>query len=577
MPDRTYDQSFSRNIGILTSAEQKRLSTCSVAIAGIGGIGSNSAITLARMGVGKFRLADFDRFEYANINRQYGAFVDTIGHSKVDVVAHEIRRINPQAEVYLEPKGFSRENAARLLDGADLVIDAIDFYSIAAHLDFHREARQKRLFVLMGSPVGFSACLQVFDPEGMSIEEYCGIEPKMLALEKQLRYACGVVPNLAHVDYFDVSRGSANTNFLKKTGPSLACATVLAASLVASEAIILLLRRRKPRAIPYSFQFDPYTFRYEKAWVEGGMKNYDIDRALTRIPDRLSLIPLVLRTLYKRRKAQRAKVNGAELYYEIEGKGECLLFLNPLGADLTFWARQISALSKNYRVIAFDGRGSGFSTDANGNLSTQQMAEDAAALLRNLGITRTHVVGLALGGLVAQHLAAAYPSLVDRLVLMSSYAKANVEMEQTVGKWQEIANTQGMQELFDVCAESLFSKQYLDDPDGDFDKMRTFFHLNLQKPANFLAQSRAGLVHDSLSILHNIQSPTLVLYGEADRVVSPELGEHLAANIANSRLLVIPGAAHFLSWERPDTVNQELLAFLTTPVYQPQAMSNCAR
>lgn len=239
--DELYRASFSRNLGILTEQEQQRLSSATVAVAGLGGIGSNAVMTLARMGVGTFRLADFDSFEVVNINRQFGAGVDTEGRSKCDVIAEELRRVNPSVRIELFPEGFTDGNGDALLGGADLAIDAIDFYAIETHLAFHSQARKHGLFTLMGSPVGFSACLQVFDPNGMSIEEYCGIEPHMTALEKQMRYACGVVPELAHIDYFDVSANGANTNFMSGTGPSLACACNLAASLVASEAVILIL------------------------------------------------------------------------------------------------------------------------------------------------------------------------------------------------------------------------------------------------------------------------------------------------------------------------------------------------
>jgi molybdopterin/thiamine biosynthesis adenylyltransferase len=391
-----YKLAYARNIGIVSSQEQQRLARSTVAIAGVGGIGSNTAIILARMGVGKFRLADFDNFDYSNINCQYGAFLDTVRQPKVAVLAKELQRINPVAEVTIEHAGFTAENAEQFFSGADIAVDAIDFYSIDAHLEFHRQARKRNLYVLMGSPVGFSACLQIFDPKGMSLEEYCGIQPGMISLEKQLRYACGVVPNLAHIDYFDVSRGSSNTNFLKKTGPSLACATTLAASLVASEAAIILLDRRNPKAIPYTFQFDPYTFRYEKVWLEKGMDSYDPDRALSRIQDRSSLIPLVMKYLYKRKKARRAKVNGAELYYEIEGQGDHLLLLTPLGADSSFWTRRIQELSQSFTVITFDGRGTGFSSACDPNVSTRLMAQDAIALLEKLGVQHTHVLGLAL-------------------------------------------------------------------------------------------------------------------------------------------------------------------------------------
>jgi pimeloyl-ACP methyl ester carboxylesterase/molybdopterin/thiamine biosynthesis adenylyltransferase len=558
-----YSLCYSRNIGILTKDEQERVANATVAIAGMGGIGSNTAVLLARMGVSKFRLTDFDTFDYANVNRQYGAFLDTIGQPKVDVMEKELKRINPRVEVVVEPKGFTADNAEKFLAGADLAIDAIDFYSIEAHLEFHRQCRKRGLYVFMGSPVGFSACLQIFDPHGMSLEEYCGIEPGMMGLEKQLRYACGVVPNLAHIDYFDVSQGAANTNFMKKTGPSLACATMLAASIVASEVGIMLANRRKPKAIPYTFQFDPYTYRYEKVWLEEGMNSFDVDRALTRLQDRSSLIPMVLKYLYKRRKARRAKVNGAELYYEVEGKGDNLLLLGPLGGDSSFWSRQVQPLARHFQVITFDSRGTGLSTECSQGHSTQEIAQDAIALLKKLGIRRTHVVGLALGGLAAQHIAALQPELVSRMVLASSYAKADEAIAATVSCWQQVAQQQGMEALFDACLDSLFSNEYVQDSNGEVDKLRTFFHLNLQDPMNFVYQSTAGTLHDCTSKLSGINCPTMVLHGEADRVVDVTLAKKLAGSIRDSQLTIIERAPHFLNWEQADIFNEQVRQFLT--------------
>jgi pimeloyl-ACP methyl ester carboxylesterase/molybdopterin/thiamine biosynthesis adenylyltransferase len=565
-PKDLYSLCYSRNVGILTESEQQHFGQATVAIAGMGGIGSNTAVLLARMGVSKFRLADFDTFEHANVNRQYGAFLDTIGQPKVTVMEKELRRINPKAEVTVESGGFTAENAERFLAGADLVIDAIDFYSIEAHLELHRQARKRGLYIFMGSPVGFSACLQIFDPQGMSLEEYCGIEPGMMGLEKQLRYACGVVPNLAHIDYFDVSQGASNTNFLKKTGPSLACATTLAASLVASEVAIMLASRRKPKAIPYTFQFDPYTFRYEKVWLEKGMASFDVDRALNRLQDRSSLIPLVLKYLYKRRKTHRAKVNGAELYYEMEGEGDNLLLIGPLGADSSFWARQVQQLSKYFRVITFDSRGTGFSTACKQSHSTVEIAEDAIALLKKLGIRRTHVVGLALGGLVAQHIAVLQPTLVDQMALVSTYAKADEVISATVAYWQQIATRQGMDALFDASVESLFSSDYVQSANGEIDKLRTFFHLNLQDPKNFIYQSTAGVLHDSRALLSKIACPTLVLHGGTDRVVDVSHGKDLAAGIRGSRFHLMERGSHFMNWEHPESFNETVFQFFAAPV-----------
>jgi pimeloyl-ACP methyl ester carboxylesterase/molybdopterin/thiamine biosynthesis adenylyltransferase len=562
MTDETYEQSFSRNIGILTREEQETLSRSTVAIAGLGGIGGNTLVLLARMGVGKFRLADFDRFDLVNINRQYGARTDTRGQRKCEVLAEEVRRINPGAEIAVFEDGFTEDNADKLLAGAGLAVDAIDFYAIETHLAFHRQTRAYGLYTLMGSPVGFSACLQVFDPEGMSIEEYCGIREEMEVLEKQLRFACGLVPELLHIDYFDVSGGAANTDFLNRTGPSIASACSLAASLVATEAVLILLGRRKPRAIPHTFQFDPYTYRYARTHLERGMASYDPEAAIRKIRDKSSFVPQVLELFYRKKQAEKARVNGVELYYKEEGEGEPVLLISPLGADSSFWARQTPSLAEHFRVITFDNRGAGESSPCTGECSTETLADDAAGLLEHLGVRKARVVGLALGGLAAQCLAARRPDLVDRLVLASSYLKADHQIESLTAGWRRLAEEQGMEHLFEVCLEYLFSPAYIADNDGELDKLKTFYRLTLVEPRSFCQQSLAGVRHDSTDLVGRLACPTLVIHGGGDRLVDLRLGRALATGLPQGRLTVIEDAPHFLIWEHAGRFNSEVIRFL---------------
>ncbi|MBI2910353.1 MAG: alpha/beta fold hydrolase [Chloroflexi bacterium] len=562
MRDEAYDLSFSRNIGILTAAEQESLRNSTVTIIGLGGIGGNTLMLLARMGIGNFRLADFDRFDLNNINRQYGAFVDTRGRLKCDMLTEEVRRVNPLAQIRVFPEGFSDDCDDALFKGADLVIDAVDFYAIETHLQIHRKTRDSGLFTIMGSPVGFSACLQIFDPNGMSLEEYCGIQPDMSSLEKQLRYACGLVPELAHIEYFDVSAGNSNTNFLEHTGPSLACATALAASLVAAETVVILLGRRKPLAIPYTFQFDPYTFRYERTFVKGGMACYNPDPAIARIPDKSSLITQVMQFLYKKQQAERAHVNGADFYYRVEGDGPRVLLIGPLGADSSFWARQAQELANQFQVITFDNRGSGSSSPCTSGCSTQLLAEDVIALLEHLGVEKSHIVGMALGGLIAQHVAVKRPDLVDRLVLISSYALADERISRITREWRAHAVEKGMESLFDACVEWLFSDDYLTSNEGELRNLRTFYRLNLQDPLSFCEQSLAGIRHDSRHLIGKVNCPTLVIHGGADRLVRVQLARALAEGIPHSRLSVLDRAAHFLTWEQASAVNAQLVEFL---------------
>lgn len=560
-PTSVYDQSFGRNIGIVTRDEQEVLRSATVAVAGLGGIGGNVTVQLARMGVGRFRLADFDNFELANINRQYGASTETVGRPKCEVVAEELRRINPEVQVEVFGDGFTAETAEPLLAGADLALDAVDFYSIETHLAFHEQTRRHGLYTLMGSPVGFSACLQIFDPNGMSLAEYCGITPGMDPLEKQLRYACGLVPELAHIDYYDVSTAQSNTDFSAGVGPSMAGACGLAASLVAVEAVLLLLGRRPPRVIPHTLQFDPYTFRCEWTYLPGGMRDYDPTPVIKRIPDRSSLVPQVLDHLYGKRADHRAPVNGAELFWRDEGSGEPVVLVSPLGADSSFWARQLSALADR-RVISFDPRGAGASSPCPDGCSVDLLADDLIGLLDQLGVADAHLVGVALGGLVAAEVAARRPDLTRSLVLASAYPIADDQIRAVTASWREVSRARDMEELFEEVLHWLFTPEYVRATRAEMDKLKTFFRLTVQDPESFRQQSLAGVRHDARPALREVACPTLVLHGGSDRLVARRHAEELAALLPDARLVVLESASHFLTWENADDFNAETVAFL---------------
>ena len=95
----TYADAFARNLGLISRQEQERLRNCRVAIPGLGGVGGIHLITLARLGIGAFRIADPDSFELANFNRQYGAEVENLGRSKTDVMKAKALQVNPELEI----------------------------------------------------------------------------------------------------------------------------------------------------------------------------------------------------------------------------------------------------------------------------------------------------------------------------------------------------------------------------------------------------------------------------------------------------------------------------------------------
>ena len=114
-PGFPYDEAFSRNIGWVTRAEQQILRGKRVAIAGLGGVGGAHLLTLARLGVGKYRIADFDRFDFANMNRQAGASVSAIGLTKSQVLEDMAHDINPDAQIDVFSEGVTASNVDAFL------------------------------------------------------------------------------------------------------------------------------------------------------------------------------------------------------------------------------------------------------------------------------------------------------------------------------------------------------------------------------------------------------------------------------------------------------------------------------
>jgi hypothetical protein len=256
-----YAESFCRNLGLVTAEEQQKLRNSRVAVAGLGGVGGVALLTFARMGIGKFSLADFDRFGLANMNRQAGAACSTIGRPKLDVMAERVRDINPTADLRLFPQGVRADNVDAFLADVDVVLDSVDFFSIDARTLIHQRARALGKTVLFSAPLGFSATLHVFPPEGMSFERYFDVREGMSKFERLIAFAVGLAPRGTHWAYMDLKKVS----IAERAGPSLAGACDLSAGLVATEALARLLNRRPSRGVPCFTQFDPY----RRKFVEG--------------------------------------------------------------------------------------------------------------------------------------------------------------------------------------------------------------------------------------------------------------------------------------------------------------------
>ena len=138
----------------LPKPSRSSLRSSRVAIAGLGGVGGAHAVTLARLGVGKFHLSDFDEYEIHNFNRQIGANMQTIGRPKLDVIREQVLSINPEAEISTFPEGVNADNVEQFLDGVDLYVDSLDFFVMEARKTVFRACHRNQIPAITAAPLG---------------------------------------------------------------------------------------------------------------------------------------------------------------------------------------------------------------------------------------------------------------------------------------------------------------------------------------------------------------------------------------------------------------------------------------
>jgi len=276
-----YDTAFSRNLGWVTAAEQQKLRGTHVAIAGLGGVGGSHACTLARLGIGRFTIADFDHFDIANFNRQTGASMDTIGRPKAQVLAEQIRAINPAAELRIFDAGVREDNIDAFLASVDCYVDGLDFFAFAAReLTFARCA-ERAIPAVTAAPIGMGAAVLNFMPGRMSFEQYFRMQGCSEA-EKAARFLVGLTPAMLHRGYLvDPSR----VDLAARRGPSTVMACQLCAGIAATEVLKIVLGRGPVLSAPWGLHFDAYTNRTKVTWRPGGNAN-PVQRLLLKIARR---------------------------------------------------------------------------------------------------------------------------------------------------------------------------------------------------------------------------------------------------------------------------------------------------
>ncbi|RDE24792.1 ThiF family adenylyltransferase [Motiliproteus coralliicola] len=264
-----YQLATSRNIGWVTESEQQLLKNKRVAIAGLGGVGGAHAIMLARLGVGRFHLSDFDEYEIHNFNRQIGANMQTIGRPKLDVIREQVLSINPEAEIRVFPEGIGAENVEQFLDGVDLYVDSLDFFVMEARKTVFRACHQRQLPAITAAPLGMGCAFLAFTPDSMSFDDYFGFEG-LSERDQLIRFLVGLAPTVWQRHYL-VDKSTAD--FDSQKGPSTPMAVDLCAGIAGTNALKLLLGRGTVVKAPKGMHVDAYLNRSKVTWRPGGYRN----------------------------------------------------------------------------------------------------------------------------------------------------------------------------------------------------------------------------------------------------------------------------------------------------------------
>lgn len=248
---------------------------------------------------------------------------------------------------------------------------------------------------------------------------------------------------------------------------------------------------------------------------------------------------------------------GVRLRYAERGKGQALLCIMGFNASMNLWSEDfLGPLSERYRVITFDNRGVGLSTGP-GPVSINMFAQDALRLLDYLGIEKSHVFGVSMGGMIAQQFAVDYAQRLGKLILASTTCSAK-RIRPSLGQLLLLLLPLAPQRAM----PALFSAEFLQSHRAKVDDIIATFKADLGTMQTSRQQVLAIRRFDLETAIVGIRAPTLVITGDADRIINAHNSDLIAARIKGSRLVKFAGAGHAFLVERAAESQAEILSFL---------------
>jgi len=262
----------------------------------------------------------------------------------------------------------------------------------------------------------------------------------------------------------------------------------------------------------------------------------------------------------------KVKVNDIKIYYEVHGEGFPLVMIMGLSGNIDWWdPRLIQELSKKFKIVMFDNRGAGRTDVSDRKYSIKLFADDTTGLMDALGISRAHVFGVSMGGMIAQELVLNYPKKVEKLVLCSTNCgdtKSVLASQEILEMLKADKSTFSPEEIARATISLLFTEDFIKkNPDLVELSIQQILRAPISNEA-FTRQFNATMEFDTYERLSQIKVPTLVLHGKRDVLIPSENGSILAKAIPNAKLVYFEISAHGLI-EEMDKVISVVLDFLT--------------
>lgn len=260
------------------------------------------------------------------------------------------------------------------------------------------------------------------------------------------------------------------------------------------------------------------------------------------------------------------RANGTHIYYKASGHGEPLVLIQGFGGGHEGWFFQVRALKKQFQVITFDNRGIGKSDKPGQSYTIKTMADDTVGLLDCLGMDKAHILGVSLGGIVAQEVAIHYPERVRKLILVNTIAgdfdDINPQVMRSIGFEQGSSEVDYRNIDFNEMMKTVISLSFSKSSYRKFFLPLTLLNVKSVGFDGYRKQMEAAEGHSTIDRLHLIKTPTLVISGTEDKLVPPRCSDEIAKRIPNARLVKIEGGSHAVFIEMRNRFNKQVLNFL---------------